>query len=717
MDTTRITGLASGMDTESIVSGLMKAERVKVDKLFQKQQTTLWKQEQYNEVNKDFANFILDTKKDLELSKSLSNGMLIGNSISNLNWVKKVSSSDEDVLTAKASAIGMTGVHKIKVNNLAEGVSAVSTNAVKVGENNATNENTLLDLGMDVEGTQTIKFQIIKEDGSTDTVSVDYTKDTKIKDLIKEINYATTDDGDPKTSETALGIQANFDETAGRLFLSTKKTGSKAQIKIIEDENGILTGANNKFNMMPSLGSTAESVDVVKAGVTDATTLADLGVSTDGILNLNIGGTSKDITVNKENTIQELVNKINEEFRKNPPDPSILPIGKTVVSFSDGKLVFDTKDITTENKLITVENDAQGLFTGKNIFKMPTLLGGRTGTDASINFDGAENLEYSSNTINLNGIELNLKDTSTDKDITIKVDTDVDKVYEKIKGFVDKYNEMIDKMNKKVSEKRYRDYTPLTTEQKKSMKEDDIKLWEQRAKSGLLRNDQFISEILTDARTGLYEDVEGVTSKYNQLTTIGITTDKWKSKGKLVINEKKLKDAIMDDVEGTLNLLFKSPSNEDKVTLETELRENWKTSTGKTYDDYANFTASEKREYTIAYDKKVRSNTGLINRLYDDMTDGMKKIIDKAGPGDDKELYRNVKSDMLIDFVTGGNGRKGSISLLDEDFLDYGKKIKDEESRLARLEQSYWKKYTAMETAMNKMNQQSSWLAGQLSKM
>lgn len=600
MDTTRITGIASGMDTESLVKGLMKAERAKVDKLYQSQQTALWKQEQYNEANKDFANFILDSKKDLELSKSLSNGMLVGNSISKLSWVKKASSSDEDILTTKASAEGMTGIHKIKVKELAEGVSAVSTSAVMKGAEIATANTKLSEIqnGVSVDSPY-VTFKILV-DGEEKDVKVSYSKDDTIKELVKKINYATTDDGDPDTSETSLGIKANFDSTTGRLFLSTKKTGSKQQIKISKDTGNLFTG-DNKLHVQ--------------------------------------------------------------------------------VKHADDSM----HDLAIDTAV--------------------------TGKDASIDFNGATNLKYESNNININGIELSLEAIG---DATVKVDTDVDSVYEKIKGFVAKYNELIEKMNKKVSEKRYRDYQPLTKEQKESMKEDDIKLWEQKAKSGLLRNDEYMNDILLTARTGLYEEVEGVTSKYNQLTNIGITTDTWKSKGKLVIDERKLKEAIIDDVDGTLELLFKSPSNEEKISISTELKEEWETSKGKTYEE---FTESEKKEYKIAYDKKIRSNTGLVNRMFDDMTQGMKKIIDKAGPGDDKELYRNVKSDILIDFVTGGNGRKGSISLLDEDVLDYDKRIKNEEDRLTRLEQAYWKKYTAMETALSKMQSQSSWLAGQSGSM
>ncbi|NLW41290.1 MAG: flagellar hook protein, partial [Tissierellia bacterium] len=59
----RITGLASGIDTEEMIRSLMAVERVKVNRVEQDRQILLWRQEMYNNLNKDFANFILNTRK------------------------------------------------------------------------------------------------------------------------------------------------------------------------------------------------------------------------------------------------------------------------------------------------------------------------------------------------------------------------------------------------------------------------------------------------------------------------------------------------------------------------------------------------------------------------------------------------------------------------------------------------------------------------------
>jgi len=67
---------------------------------------------------------------------------------------------------------------------------------------------------------------------------------------------------------------------------------------------------------------------------------------------------------------------------------------------------------------------------------------------------------------------------------------------------------------------------------------------------------------------------------------------------------------------------------------------------------------------------------------------------------------------MLIDFVTSG-----SISVMDRDIMGIGSRIANEERLLMGREDRYWRQFTAMEKALEKMNQQSGWLMSQLGQM
>nr|WP_099190188.1 flagellar filament capping protein FliD [Tepidibacter mesophilus] len=541
MSSIRFSGIASGMDTETMVKQLMDAEKLRLNKYNQAKEIKKWTQDAYNDINKDLANFILDTKKEL--------GVGFGGSISSASWIKKATSSDTSILDATATSSAVSGTHSIKVTQLAKGINIGSASEVKKadGITTASSDVTIGELQGGVTGDCSITLN---------GASITLASTMKLSEVVDTIN----------NESGTTGVKASYDSNSGRMFLSTTKTGKDAKIDITGDTQNLFTGASS----------------VLKTNIT--TTL--------------------------------------------------------------------------------------------------------TGEDAKIDFDGAKDITYSSNQFTINGINIDLKSADLGAEYTVKVDTDVNGVFDKIKGFVDKYNEVIDKLNKKTSEKTYRDYKPLSDEEKQAMDEDTIKLWEEKAKSGLLRNNEHVNRLLGNIRGGLYESVysdysdDGVNndtklSGFSFLAEIGITTGTYQEKGKLQIDEDKLKEAITNDVDGVMDLLFKTPDS------------------------------------TITDDTEKRAETGLINRVYDDIIDGMKSIIDKSGTGDNASLYRQVKSTILVDFVT----KSGSISLLDKDVVNIEKQISRENSRLTSVENRYWRQFTAMEKAMSQMNSQSSWLMSQMGGM
>jgi flagellar hook-associated protein 2 len=122
----------------------------------------------------------------------------------------------------------------------------------------------------------------------------------------------------------------------------------------------------------------------------------------------------------------------------------------------------------------------------------------------------------------------------------------VDAIMETIVKFVDKYNEVIGKIKGELDEKRYRDYQPLTKEQRETMEEKEIELWEERAKSGTLRGDSILSGSLNKMRMDLYAPVSGLQG-VSQLAQIGIkTSSNYLEGGKLIIDPDKLKQAISE---------------------------------------------------------------------------------------------------------------------------------------------------------------------------
>lgn len=566
----RITGLASPFDTEEMVGKLMETEKVKLNRVEQDKQLLVWKREAYNDLNKDFANFILNTRKEFGLTTTTSTGAMVSNSYESLSWVKSATSSNESVGTVSTTAKAMSGSYNVEVEQLAEGVKMASSSNITV--EGGTKDNLASQFGLD-EG-DVIKFSIDTKNG---TKEFEFTGSQSINDVVKAINNAKVEvgEGDNK-KEVSLGVRAVYDANIDRFFFQTEDTGKEAELSIKADDEG-----SKKF----------------------------------------ING-------------------------------------------------------------LKLNHDGNAYVIGEKY----------NGQNARINFDGAEGIEIGSNQFTINGMDFNIKSKGS---FTTTVDIDIDAFYEKIEKFVDEYNKLVEKSNLLLTQKKHRSYQPLTSDQKKAMDKKDIELWEEKAKSGILRSDELISRTMRNSRTWMYENIEGVEGSFKHLTEIGISTEKFSQGslgGKLSIDEIKLKEAIRKDADGVLELLFKSP---DYGKGELEGVTSYKSD----------------RELSSEQLQAKRKQSGIVTRLYDNLILGMQDIINKSGIGDDSNLYRNVKSNMLIDFVT----KHSSISMIDKDVMKLESKIDDLNVYLFEKENHYYSKFAAMEKALSRMNQQSMWLMQQFS--
>jgi len=143
-------------------------------------------------------------------------------------------------------------------------------------------------------------------------------------------------------------------------------------------------------------------------------------------------------------------------------------------------------------------------------------------------------------------------------------------VVDKIKEFVNLYNELVDELNLAIREDVYRDFPPLTDAQKADMSEKEIELWEEKAKSGLLRADSILSGILSEMRLALGGVVQGEDGNMT-LANIGITTGSWYEYGRLKINEDKLRAAVEEDPEGVQRLFTNNGDDASETGLARRL--------------------------------------------------------------------------------------------------------------------------------------------------
>lgn len=311
-----------------------------------------------------------------------------------------------------------------------------------------------------------------------------------------------------------------------------------------------MTG-NYKIHSISQLAKSTEvsSADKISngSGIDTSMQLKDLELSNplffeDGVLTFEINGV--EFTFRQTDTLQFFINYINA---------SAANVRVTYSSLSD-QLSISSKDtgshtevniVNIKGNAFSLENSAFGIAEGTY----------SNGTDAKLNINSYD-VVRSSNTFTIDGITYNLKDT-TDTTIRFNISQNIDAAVDKIKEFVADYNALIDTLNGKISEKKYYDYRPLTSEQKEEMSEKEIDLWTEKAKSGILRNDRNIINLLNRLRAMIYDKVEGVGKS---LSDIGLKTGAYYENGKITIDEKVLREALEKNSDVVVNI-FTSISN------------------------------------------------------------------------------------------------------------------------------------------------------------
>jgi len=335
----------------------------------------------------------------------------------------------------------------------------------------------------------------------------------------------------------ALSISANADAMAGRVTV-------------------------NKITQLAS-GATAQSAGRVSAGGTQLAEgnhvrLGDLQFANDlfgsgNDISFAING--ENFTFNKNTTLHEMLTTVNNSAAGVTMSYSRLTDGFTIT----------TKDSGATEQL-TIQNIRGNAFGAAGAFGIGEYTGAAAlkGQNAVAYINGVR-VERGSNTFRIDGIQYSLNyvtgtesaleissgrldpsDPANDpaKAVTALLTKDIDSAYNKIKSFVDGYNTMIKKLNDLLSEKKDNKYFALTEEEKSAMTEKQIEQWEGFAKSGLLRNDRDIQNLLSNMRSAFYSTVQGVGLAPQQ---IGLRTGDYFSKGEIVIHEGDLRAALERD--------------------------------------------------------------------------------------------------------------------------------------------------------------------------
>lgn len=281
---------------------------------------------------------------------------------------------------------------------------------------------------------------------------------------------------------------------------------------------------------------------------------------------LEAGMQARSFTIEEGDTIDSIVSKINGA-------------DKNIRAFYDeasGQLVMETRRSGDYNTTADFGGAEIGFHTEAGSF-FSDLMGMRTdgeqgGQDARFIYNDAVELSSKNNQYTLNGMTFTFNDvTGTDPEnpvnATLTVVNDVDKAMENITNFVNKYNELVETLNGTQNEQVYRDHPPLTEAQMEEMSEKQIELWEEKARSGLLKGEALIPSALTSMRSTWYSSVEN-DGAFQLLTEMGLSTTKdYLDGGKLEIDEDKLRTALEDDSESVQNLLLNSQEGDGRGLL------------------------------------------------------------------------------------------------------------------------------------------------------
>jgi flagellar hook-associated protein 2 len=683
----RIGGLASGMDIDQIVGDLMKAERMPLNKLKQQKQILQWQRDDYRSMNSLLLNFRTE---------------LTNMKLTTQYRARSVSSTNTEMVSATASGAASQASYTIK------SVTSLATAATKVSSGISANTGDKVDASQSVYSQQAkfagstgftwsdgaIGSQTLKADGVLSEFSiklnageqVNLTELGKMTVKMNGKNYELIQDG---TGVTPGDAQVAVD-TNGKLRFSGP-LAKDAAIKfdyILNEKVDTKTFATGTSTW--EFGSPVSDVALEVNGVTytlgtqDAngfTSLVAGDGSSIGRVNLETGKTefipaftsetevkatytpkytsfnlttetskgrlSENFLISASESLNQVISKVNSAnvgltmFYDSYADK--LSLSRTETGdFNGGQLSGGTTSAVNQIA-------ATGDFT--NMLQL--TAGSSNGTNAVFTINGMET-SRSTNTFAMNGVTFTLKNTfqDTSPSVSLLINNDSNKVFDNIKAFVEKYNDLIDKIQKKSSEEFYRTYKPLTDEQRESLSEKQQEQWEEKAKSGLLKRDPILTGVLGGMRSNFYAPVrnEAVDPLMNQLASIGIkTTANYLEGGKLEINEAALKKAIEDNPKSVENLFRGTGASSDEQ--------------------------------------------GIIHRLYDTVNGAMDKL--KARAGNSFSTTKQFTLGRQLDNVDS--------------------QINRFESRLTQVEDRYWRQFTAMEKAIQKANSQSAYLMQQFS--
>lgn len=728
----RLSGMASGLDTDTIVKGLVDAQKLKNKKVSDKSQILEWKQDKLKELNTKLYKLYSEDLTKLRLSSAYS--------------TKKVTSSNENVVTVMGNSSAPAGTTEITITQLASSQNVIG----KAFEKDVNTNTKLVDLGIP-DGT------LINIGTKEGIKTLDVNNTTTLYSFLQKCKEA--------------GLNANYDTTQKRIFLSAKNSGEDNWFTVTTSKDDTTI---NKRGIDTAVGySNLNSTDKAKVDAAysvlekaDKAKLAEALKSTEILENddtetrqikiavadiINLANTNlKDVYTKEAKSIATSISKeaikkaiengtkypdsvdyagLKEIYETNAEEELKRKYGDTV-NLSEEKYVKEKEtlvesyinsrvasDLSSEevvaiiaakqddiekngiqekvdNVDISIKSLEQRLTDGLKTLKsdietyyMSSLAATNTTNilsnlgladitrvevtdesgnsskqiqvnDSDVQLKSAVNSIITYNGLNVvsNSNTVNVNGFTltlkgvTDEKIVLNTTNDTQSTFEAVKKLVTNYNAILKELNTLYYADSASSYDPLSDDEKEAMTDAQIEKWENKIKDSMLRRNSNIGTIITTLKTPIMQSVTASDGKQYSLASFGIGTSNDYS-------EKGLLHISGDPDDST----FSNDTNKLMQSLESD-------------------------------------------------PDIVAEVLSKTFSNLYKEVDKNIKAIPNVRSAFTFYNDK----LMTNQQTEYKKKIAELDKKVTELENKYYKQFSAMETAMAKLQSQSNALAGML---
>lgn len=298
----------------------------------------------------------------------------------------------------------------------------------------------------------------------------------------------------------------------------------------------------------------------------------------------------------------------------------------------------------------TYENQAVKIDGRNAVISLNGVKYTNTTNDFAINGLNVSVTGVTDNVTDPENVDLSTLDDSTA--ITITTTTDSQGIYDKVKDFLTEYNNIINEITKLYNADSAGSYEPLTDDEKDKMSDTEIEKWETKIKDSLLRRDTSLGTIMNSMMTAMSSPIT-IDGKDYSLSSFGIQTL-----------------------------------------------------------GYLNAAKNEQNAYHIDGDEDDENTSGNKDKLMDAITKDPDTVIDFM-----KQLSTNLYKAMDQQMQSSSLRSRYKIyndKELDKEYSNLTKTIKQWESKVSDKEDYYYKKFSNMETAMSKLQSQTSSLSSML---